>query len=59
MPARTIDVHVHVPFPKMMGRCGVAGPAMGVRDDLAFAAREPRVRGTDRAHPDRLEQAAE
>ena len=32
MAARTIDIHAHVLFPKVMGKCGAAGPEMGVRD---------------------------
>jgi aminocarboxymuconate-semialdehyde decarboxylase len=40
MPApakiRTIDVHAHVLFPAVMGRCGAAGPEMGVRDGVSF-----------------------
>jgi aminocarboxymuconate-semialdehyde decarboxylase len=34
--ARTIDVHAHVLFPKVMGRCGAAGPEMGVRDGRQY-----------------------
>jgi len=33
---RTIDVHAHVLFPKVMGKCGAAGPEMGVRDGVQF-----------------------
>jgi aminocarboxymuconate-semialdehyde decarboxylase len=34
--ARTIDVHAHVLFPKVMGKCGQAGPEMGLRDGVQF-----------------------
>jgi aminocarboxymuconate-semialdehyde decarboxylase len=34
--ARTIDVHAHVLFPKVMGKCGGAGPEMGLRDGVQF-----------------------
>jgi aminocarboxymuconate-semialdehyde decarboxylase len=34
--ARTIDVHAHVLFPKVMGKCGAAGPEMGLRDGVQF-----------------------
>ena len=36
MAARTIDVHAHVLFPKVMGKCGQAGPEMGVRNGVQF-----------------------
>jgi aminocarboxymuconate-semialdehyde decarboxylase len=36
MPARTIDVHAHILFPEVMGRCGGAGPEMGVREGVQF-----------------------
>ena len=36
MTARTIDVHAHVLFPKVMGKCGQAGPEMGLRDGVQF-----------------------
>jgi aminocarboxymuconate-semialdehyde decarboxylase len=36
MAARTIDVHAHVLFPQVMGRCGAAGPEMGVRNGVPF-----------------------
>jgi aminocarboxymuconate-semialdehyde decarboxylase len=36
MTARTIDVHAHVLFPQVMGRCGAAGPEMGLRDGVQF-----------------------
>ena len=36
MPVRTIDVHAHVLFPKVMGKCGAAGPQMGLRDGVQF-----------------------
>jgi aminocarboxymuconate-semialdehyde decarboxylase len=36
MAARTIDVHAHVLFPKVMGKCGRAGPEMGLRDGVQF-----------------------
>jgi aminocarboxymuconate-semialdehyde decarboxylase len=32
----TVDVHAHVLFPEVMGRCGAAGPEMGVRDGVSF-----------------------
>jgi aminocarboxymuconate-semialdehyde decarboxylase len=34
--ACTIDVHAHVLFPRVMGKCGAAGPEMGVRDGRQF-----------------------
>jgi len=34
--ARTIDVHAHVLFPKVMGKCGQAGPEMGLRNGVQF-----------------------
>ena len=37
MAARTIDVHAHVLFPKVMGKCGAAGPEMGLRDGVQFS----------------------
>lgn len=36
MPARTIDVHAHILFPSVMGKCGSAGPEMGIRDGVQF-----------------------
>ena len=36
MPVRTIDVHAHVLFPKVMGKCGAAGPEMGLRNGVQF-----------------------
>jgi len=33
---RTIDVHAHVLFPKVMGKCGAAGPEMGLRNGVQF-----------------------
>ena len=36
MAVRTIDVHAHVLFPKVMGKCGRAGPEMGLRDGVQF-----------------------
>lgn len=36
MSARTIDVHAHVLFPEVMGRCGSAGPEMGVSGGVQF-----------------------
>jgi len=36
MTARTIDVHAHVLFPKVMGKCGRAGPEMGLRNGVQF-----------------------
>jgi len=33
---RTIDVHAHVLFPKVMGKCGAAGPEMGSRNGVQF-----------------------
>jgi aminocarboxymuconate-semialdehyde decarboxylase len=36
MPARIIDVHAHILFPEVMGRCGGAGPEIGVREGVQF-----------------------
>lgn len=36
MAARRIDIHAHILFPEVMGRCGAAGPEMGVRDGVQF-----------------------
>ena len=36
MAVRTIDVHAHVLFPKVMGKCGAAGPEMGSRNGVQF-----------------------
>lgn len=36
MPVRTIDVHAHVLFPKVMGKCGAAGPEMGISNGVQF-----------------------
>ena len=36
MPVRTIDVHAHVLFPKVMGKCGAAGPEMGLSNGVQF-----------------------
>src|SRR6185436_20130902 len=33
---RTIDVHAHVLFPKVMGKCSAAGPEMGLSNGVQF-----------------------
>ena len=36
MTVRTIDVHAHVLFPAVMGKCGAAGPEMGLSNGVQF-----------------------